>query len=118
MARIGPHSRPGRLAIIDGRSAEAQAMKRIRDDLARHVGGNPSVTQKMLIERCAVLTLRIQLMDRQQLRDSVLTERNAREYLCWTNSLSRLLRQLGMKGAAPRQLSPIEVMRQHRGAAA
>src|SRR4051812_22696126 len=98
MARIGPHSRPGRLALIDGRRAEAQFMKRIRDELTAHVGGRPSVTQRMIIDRCAALSLRIHLMDRDEARnDTFMSEKNAREYLCWTAALSRLLRQLGLE---------------------
>jgi hypothetical protein len=114
MARIGPHSRPGRLALIDGRKAEAQFMKRIRDELTAHVGGRPSATQRMIIDRCAALSLRIHLMDRAEARnDAFMSEKNAREYLCWTAALSRLLRQLGLEEAPAndKPLSVAEMMR-------
>jgi hypothetical protein len=113
MARIGPHSRPGRLALIDGRKAEAQFMKRIRDELTAHVGGKPSATQRLIIDRCAALSLRIHLMDRAEARSAFLSEKNAREYLCWTAALSRLLRQLGLEEAPvdTKPLSVAEMMR-------
>lgn len=122
MSRIGPHSRPDKLAIVDGRRAEAKLMRRVRDDLSKHVGGSPSATQKILIERAATLTLRLHLMDRQALQDGAMSEKNGREYLCWANSLTRLLRQLGMDAAAPPAPSPStidwSIVRAGKGAAA
>lgn len=116
MNRIGPHSRPDKLAVVDGRRAEAKLMKAIRAELAQHVGGTPSATQRMLIERCAMLSLRIQLMDRIALKEGAMTEKSAREYLCWTNALSRLLRQLGLKGT-PRVRTIAEIMSSPQAAA-
>ena len=110
MAKIGPHSRPGVLALVDGRRAEAQLMKRVRDDLVKHVGGKPSATQKILIDRAAALALRIHLMDQAELKSDFMSEKNAREYLCWTSALSRLLRQLGMQGAKERAPTLQEIM--------
>jgi hypothetical protein len=114
MVKLGPHSRPGKLAIADGRTAEAQLMKRVRDDLAQHCGGKPSATQKMIIAQCAMLTLRIHLMDRAALQHGEMTTTQAKNYLCWTNSLSRLLKQLGMKGTAERPATITEIMSRPR----
>jgi hypothetical protein len=105
MRKLSPHSRPGKLAIVDGRTAEAQIMRRVRNDLTAHVGGQPSATQRMLIEQVASLTLRIHLMDRQALKIGETTFSQAKDYLCLTNSLSRLLKQLGMNGAPDRPTS-------------
>lgn len=98
MKRIGPHSRPGKLAIVDGRSAEARRMKEIRADLEAQIGENISTAQRMMIERIAVLMLRMELMDRQSLKDAEFSEKNAREYLAWTNSCARMLKMLGLQG--------------------
>ncbi len=70
-------------------------MARVRDDLTRHVGGTPSVAQKLMIDQAATLTLRLHLMDRAAANDPVASERNARQYLAWANSLTRLLSRLG-----------------------
>ncbi len=98
MATIGPHSRPSKLAVIDGRSAEARRMKEIRAELFEHLGGQASKTQAMLIGRIAVLTLRIELMDRAALKGGAVPDNDAKQYLAWNNALSRMLRQLGLKG--------------------
>jgi hypothetical protein len=65
MPRIGPHSRPDKLQIVDGRLAEAKLMARVREELTQHLGGKPSATQKILIDRAAALSLRLHLMDRE-----------------------------------------------------
>ena len=102
MKQIGPHSRPGKLATIDGRRAEARLMRDIKADLVKHCGGTPSAVQCMLIEQAAMLSLRLHLMDRAALSgDGVMSERNGRQYLTWANSLARLLRQLGLTAPPP-----------------
>lgn len=111
MTHIGPHSRPGKLAIIDGRRAEARRMKEITAQLSEHVGGAPSVTQQMLIGRIAALMLRVELMDKEVLSGTPQTERDQRAYLGWNNSISRLLRQLGLQGRQPKAMTLQEHVR-------
>jgi hypothetical protein len=107
MTPISPHSRPGKLALIDGRRAEARRMKEIRSELTRHLGGTPSVTQRMMIDRVAMLTLRMELMDANALQTGNFTENDARVYLAWNNTVSKMLRHLGLKetAAPPRTLA-------------
>ena len=107
MHPIGPYSRPDSLAKISGRTREGRIVRGVRADLIAHVGGRPSATQRVLIERAAMLTLRIACMDAKQ-TNGVLSEKDGREYLAWTNTLTRLMRQLGMKGAAERPRSLAE----------
>ncbi len=98
-ARIGPHSRRLALGKIDGRRREAKLMREIVEELTQHVGGRPSAVQRRLIERAAVLHLRLILMDEQMVPTGGMSEKNAREYLCWHNGYVRTLRQLGLQGA-------------------
>ena len=97
MAKIGPHSRPDKLQIVDGRLAEAKLMARVRTELSQHLGGDPSATQRILIDRAAALSLRIHLMDRETARSGMMSERNGRQYLAWNNSLTRVMNQIGLK---------------------
>ncbi len=99
MTPLGPHSRPGKLALIDGRTAEARRLKTIREELAQHLGGKASIVQRMMIERVSILLLRMELMDRKALSEGSLGERDSREYLGWNNAASRMLRTLGLHGA-------------------
>jgi hypothetical protein len=112
MRKIGPHSRPDKLQIVDGRLAEAQLMHRVRAELTLHLGGKPSATQKILIDRAAALSLRLHLMDREAARSGEMSERNGRQYLAWSNSLTRIMSQIGTEPASSRSLSPSEALNQ------
>jgi hypothetical protein len=86
---IEPGSRHDRLPITDGRSAEAQYKRRIRNELISQCGGTVSTSQRLLIDRIASLSLRVHLLDNDT---SVST---GREYLDLTVTLAQLLAQLG-----------------------
>jgi hypothetical protein len=95
--RVGPYSRIGPLAKVDGRSREGRFLKSVRVELTEHVGGFPSATQRALIERAAWLSLRVAQLDAKMARTEGFTDHDSRTYLAWTNSLTRCLRELGLK---------------------
>ena len=98
--RIRPPYRPVALAKLDQRTKEARLMRETRAALVAHVGGKPSAVQSAMIERACQLTLRIVAMDRKFAETGEQTDHDSRTYLAWSNSLTRTLRQLGLKGAA------------------
>jgi hypothetical protein len=107
MRKLGPHSRPNKLQIVDGRRAEGKLMARVRAELTQHLGGKPTAPQRILIDRAAALSLRLHLMDRESTRSGEMTERNGRQYLAWSNSLTRVLNQIGLAAApAPKDPRP------------
>lgn len=97
----------------DGRTREARLMRETREALIAHVGGNPSAAQRGLIERGVWLTLAVSRLDAQMLAKGGLSDHASREYLAWSNTLTRTLRTLGLKGAPQRALTPSEAMAQH-----
>lgn len=106
MAKLGPYSKSAILSKPDGRTKEARLVKSLRAELIKHVGGNPTIAQRMLIDRVAQLTLRIASMDKKFTETEVQTEHDSRCYLAWTGSLSRLLRDLGLDAAPPPPQDP------------
>jgi hypothetical protein len=60
-AQIAPCSSSVALAKLDQRTKDARL---IRETRAVHVGGNPSVTQRALIEQLVQIKLRLAVMDR------------------------------------------------------
>ena len=80
-------------------------MRDTRDALIAHVGGNPSAPQRMLIEQAVWLHFHLAVMDRRTADGHQLTPHDSRTYLAWSNSLARLLKQLGLRGAAARPRS-------------
>lgn len=103
MHEIGPYSRPNVLVKLDGRRREARLMQNVREELTAQVGGHPTATQRALIERAAMLTLHVSLMDAKVLEPDAgpLSERDGRQYLAWSNALARILRDLGTGKKAP-----------------
>jgi hypothetical protein len=106
--RLSPHSRPSRIAVLDRRSCEFKRLQVIRDGLLEHLGGHASPVQLALVERAATLTLHIETIDRKAFANGGLDEKSSRVYLGYTNSLSRLLRTLGIKAAAAPPVSLAE----------
>ena len=82
-------------------------MDKTRAELTAHVGGNPSHVQRTLIERAARLALYVEMMDARALESGGMTERDSRQYLAWSNSLTRTLERLGLKSAAQKPTSPL-----------
>jgi hypothetical protein len=99
MPKLGPYNSNATLTKLDGRTREARLVKSLRTELAAHVGGKPSTAQHALIEQAVQIRLRLALMDRKFSENDILTDHDSRTYLAWSNSLSRLMRQLGLKAA-------------------
>ncbi len=116
---VFPYSRPAALAKLDGRTKEGRLVRDTRAAMTAHIGGAPSATQRALIERAVQLTLRIATMDRKFAQTGEQTELDSRTYLAWSASLSRVLRDLGMKSVAerPRTLADIHADRARKSAA-
>ena len=98
----GPYSREAAIARPARQTREARFCNHVRDDLTAQLGGSLSAIQKYQIERIVMVLLRIELMDCVALKNSALTESQTRDYLAWNNTVSRMLRSLGTKGASPR----------------
>ena len=120
MRQIGPHSRPNVLAKLDGRRREARLMQNVRDELTQHLGGKPTITQRALIERAAWLSLHVSLFDAKLMDggDALPSERDGRQYLAWSNALTRILRQLGADRSPVRNRRSAAEIFKDRGSAA
>lgn len=61
--------------------------------------GEPNEVQEALIDRAVVLQHQIELMDAERMKaGGRMSDCAKREYLGWSNSLVRTLKQLGMEG--------------------
>ncbi len=100
-ARVGPYSRHSAIALIDGRSREAQYMKRARAELHAHVGGNPNAVQRSLIERAVRLMLGLELLDERLTHGQAFTAHDHNHYIAWSNALTRTLARLGLHPTEP-----------------
>src|ERR1700686_337783 len=85
MRQVGAYSRAGSLWKLDGRTKEAMLMRRVRAELLAHIGGNPTVTQRLLIDRAAILTLKAAQIDLKILAGEELTTHDNQHALAWMN---------------------------------
>jgi hypothetical protein len=93
---------------VDGRSREGRFLAACRAELTAHVGGNPSATQRITIDRCAWLRLHLMLLDEKLAGGTMLTEHDRRSYNAFSNSLVRAMRELGAKPAAAKPMDALE----------
>jgi len=104
------------MAGVTTRTAEGRLIRDVRADLIKHVGGAPSAPARALIERAVMLTVQLARMDAKALRDGAMSEHASREYLAWSNTLTRTMKALGLKAAPAKPPTLAEV--RARGAAA
>jgi len=94
---LGPHSRWHRLANLDERTSEGLIVNRLRKELFAHVGGHPSVVERVIIERCCFLQLRLALLDKKMVSGHNFTEIDSNSYIAWSNALVRTMSRLGFE---------------------
>jgi hypothetical protein len=109
---LRPYSRSLRRRILhlDGRTAEGKFIRGLERELSAHLGGNLSVTQRLLVARVAKVSLRIELLDAK------ITNGDGNEFdikvLGGLSSQFRLmLRELGLKSAPAAPVSLAEALR-------
>jgi hypothetical protein len=85
-------------------------IERVRRDLTRHIGGHPTVVQRMLIERASILTLRLAKLDDKIINETgPLTLHDTNYVIAWQNSLTRILVALGVNAAAAPALTLADI---------
>jgi hypothetical protein len=89
----------------------------VRQDLTDHVGGQPNAVQWMLIERCAVLSLRLAMIDEKIINDVPLTLCDNNHIIAWQNSLTKALKTLGVHRSTPDVTLANYVTEKHGGGA-
>jgi hypothetical protein len=82
------------LGWVDARTRAGRIIKRFRQDLIAHVGGEPDVVQRAMIEQCCFMQLRLELMH-QKIAENRFTEYDSKVHAACANSLNRALLKLG-----------------------
>jgi hypothetical protein len=97
--RLGVYSKPPALRKLDHRTREAGFLAWVRHDLTEHLGRAPTVVEKMLIDRAAILSLRLVKLDQKIIDDTSFTLHDDNHYVAWQNTLTRVLKALGVEAA-------------------
>lgn len=111
-----PRSNRHILTALDRRTRHGRLLRDVRADLVKHCGGNPSPVETALIERAAMLTLHTALFDAKALDQGGLSEEDSKKYLAYSNSLTRTLTALGLKGATSEAPTLAEYWRDKKAA--
>jgi hypothetical protein len=107
----GPFSRALRKGAIDQRSREGRFLATARHHMAEHIGGNPTIAQRVLIDRIAWLMLHCHLLDQRIVSGTAWGEHDRKCYLAFSNSLIRSLREIGLEASAGREPTLAEVLK-------
>jgi hypothetical protein len=84
------------LVKLDGRTVEGQLVAKVRTALLDHVGPNPTVVQRHLIDRAAILSLRLAQCDRRIIHEEKMTILDNSQLVAWQNALTRVMVALGV----------------------
>lgn len=113
--RLGPYSRRlhrGAIGdLVDGRSAQGRFIRNLEAELTAHVGGEPSIAQRLLIDRIIRLRIQLDFFD-QKLAAGDWTAHDGRTYAGILGAHRLALRDLStMKPKARRQMNALDYAR-------
>jgi hypothetical protein len=118
---FGPYSAVLRRGVIgetiDGRSTVGRLARDLEAQLVRHVGGQPSITQRLLIERIVKIKLQLDAFD-TKLASGEWTPHDQRTFNALLNANRLACRELGLHAAAPPQRTLADYPREREGAVA
>jgi hypothetical protein len=112
--KMTPHSRLLKRGCVDGRTREGKFLSAVRAELAQQVGGDPTPSERAIIERVSWLRLHLTLLDEKVGAGGILTDHDVRHYLAYNNSVVRAMARLGHK-AAPAAPSLAEYLASKHG---
>jgi hypothetical protein len=108
--QLGPYSRSLRRGVIgkslDGRSEAGRYARDLEAQLTEHVGGKPTITQRLLIDRTVRTALQLRALDDKFDAAGGWTDMDARTHHGLINRQRLLLRELGLKAATPERAVP------------
>jgi len=97
---IGPYSRAlarGSLGVgVDGRSAEGRFARHLEHELTLHVGGEPSIAQKLLIDQAIKIKMQLDALN-EKLSSGNWTDHDRRTFGGLLNCFRLTLREIGLK---------------------
>ena len=116
----GPYSRRLKRGAIsdafDGRSTEGRYIRDLEKQLTEHIGGNPTITQKLLIQRIIELRMRLDAFDYKLKNEpEKWTGHDDRTYGGCQNAFRLALKDLGHQPYKPEIKSGEDVVRMLRG---
>jgi hypothetical protein len=82
---------------LDARTLEGKTERRTIRELTAHVGGDPTVPQRILIRRAARLLVMVELMEVKLIENDESSDWASRQILAWVNALRLIMVALGLE---------------------
>ena len=82
------------LRAVDRRTLASRHLADVRERLTALVGGEPNIVELEIINRAAMLSLKIVQMDKKIMAGNGFSEHDSAFYLDWTNAYCRILKML------------------------
>jgi hypothetical protein len=105
-------------ALADGRSATGKFIRRLEAELIDHLGHEPSVVERLLLERVVRVRLQLEAFDLRIAAGETLTPHDGRVYGALLNSLRLTCRDLGLRPTPTRPPTLADIIARDHGAAA
>ena len=96
--RPGPYSERISFGyVLDRRTSEGKFVLAIREQLTRHLGGQLTAPQQLIVSAASIKALRLEMMLKTILSEEAIASGNQDgQYLAWSNSLRRDLEAIGI----------------------
>ena len=95
---------------VDGRSREGRFLGRWRIELKHHLGRDPSPVEAEIIDRIAWQKLHLARLDAKASSGASLSGEEIRLYTSLTSGIVRAMKSLGLRPAAPAQVTARQIM--------
>jgi hypothetical protein len=106
--RPAKHGAYSSLAALDNRTRLARALAVLRQELVTALGGNPSVQERLVIDRCVYKAARIHAWETATMNGADPSSID-QVYLAWANSLRLDLQALGLE----RRAAPVQTLQEY-----
>jgi hypothetical protein len=100
---------------VDGRLLEAAEEQRLIAELTEHVGGSPTLPQRLLIQRIARTSIIVSVLERKVIEQGELGDLQSRQVNALWNTLTRCLTALGMKSQSQKSADLAEFLGRRPG---
>ena len=95
---------------VDGRTRSGRFIRAMVADLEKHVGGAPSVTERLVIGRIARIWMQLELLD-GKIAAGECNDHDRRVHGALNNTLRLLIREIGLKPTAAKPISLADRLR-------
>jgi hypothetical protein len=93
---VGPFSKDRSLTSVDKRTKAGRLLRQTRADLVDHLGGNPTVAERLIIDSASLKAMRLYLLSEKFLAGGDIGQDTDHNALAWLNSLRLDLSALGL----------------------